>query len=543
MASASVRQELTCSICLDTYTEPVTLRCGHNFCRECIDHKNVKLYNLVEHLLSTQQDQETAAVFCTYCIHSPVPAIMSCLMCEASLCDGHLKVHSKSPEHVLCEPTHSLENRKCSIHKELLRYVCTEDAVCICVSCRLEGEHRGHQVDTLEEASEKRKNKLRNNLQELLVETEEAETKIQSLQERRRKMQEKAAEEAKKVTTLFRNISRKLYFLEKKVLGKITKQAERAPLPVSVLIRKLEVKVEELSRKTRQIEELCSMTDPLTVLQESDTGDLCDTEEEGYNEDIETYDGQLRGGEDLDVAGISHTLHTGLCKIIAGIHPDIYVEEAEDILLDVKTASDWLYMSHDRKTVSSSDIQQRHPDTPERFQDYPQVMSVQSFSSGRHYWEVDVGGSNSWRVGMCYPSMDRREEEGESLIGCNYKSWGLDREGDEYSVLHGDFEMELRSNITSNRIRIYLDYEAGQISFYDLCHPIRHLHTFTAAFTEPLHAALCVDDGCVKMSEGRSCMKVSEELEKLEKSTQTEVTSQRFLRFLHPSVTDHCDLQ
>uniref|UniRef100_A0A8C5WH25 Uncharacterized protein n=1 Tax=Leptobrachium leishanense TaxID=445787 RepID=A0A8C5WH25_9ANUR len=143
--------ELTCSICLNVYTDPVTLPCGHSFCRTCIGDV----------------------------LDAPVK---TCLLCEASLCEDHLKVHSKSAEHVLTEPTTSLENRKCSVHKKVLEYYCCEDAAWICVSCRLDGDHRGHQVETLNEASEKKKEKLRNILQKLTSQRKEAEKRVQNLQ-------------------------------------------------------------------------------------------------------------------------------------------------------------------------------------------------------------------------------------------------------------------------------------------------------------------------------------------------------------------------
>ncbi|CAI9601873.1 unnamed protein product, partial [Staurois parvus] len=219
-------------------------------------------------------------------------------MCEASLCDNHLIVHSKSPEHVLCDPTTSLEDRKCSVHKKILEYYCTEDSSCICMSCRVDGEHRGHQVETLEEASEKKKKKLRNVLQKLMTEREETEKRVKSLQERRRKVQGKADDETKRVTDLFRDLRRRLEDLEKRVLRDISGWAERVSCPMLDYIRDLEIKKEELSRKMRDIEELCNMTDPLTVLQESDTGDLWDTED-GDDEDRERHENLLHDGGDV----------------------------------------------------------------------------------------------------------------------------------------------------------------------------------------------------------------------------------------------------
>ncbi|XP_077122669.1 E3 ubiquitin/ISG15 ligase TRIM25-like [Ranitomeya variabilis] len=516
MASADLRDELLCSICLSTFKDPVMLRCGHNFCRVCIGRvldtqdgsgvyscpvcreefqqrpalmRNLYLHNVAERFLITQPEQEEiTGICCTYCVDSPVPAVRSCLLCEASMCDKHLRSHSKSPEHVLSDPSTSLEKRKCSVHKKILEYYCTEDAACTCVSCSLAGEHRGHQVELLDEAS-KKKNKLRNVLQKLTTKRKETEEKVRSLEERRRKAQEKAAGEAERVTALCTDIRRRVDDLEKKVLSEISRQEKEESLPLSALIHQLEIKKDELSRKMRHIEELCNMTDPLTVLQEPDTGDLCDPEEEGGDEDTGGHDKQPHDGDDLDVAVISHTLHT-LCDVISGIRSGIYVEGPADILLDVTTADNYLLISDDLKTATETGEEQKRPETAERFQGYNQVMSRRGFTSGRHYWDVESRKSGDWRVGMCYPSIDRRGDQ--SLIGYNNKSWSLERSNNQYSVRHDREVIRLPDKICSDRVRICLDYEVGQLSFYELCDPIRHLHTFTATFSKPLHAVLCV---------------------------------------------------
>ncbi|XP_077334403.1 E3 ubiquitin/ISG15 ligase TRIM25-like [Lithobates pipiens] len=705
MASSHLTEDMECSICLNVYTDPVTLKCGHNFCRVCIGRtldtqrrsggyfcpecrqklkrpnlkKNITLCKILQTLQTTQGDQDKTGISCTYCIHTPVPALISCLMCEASLCDNHLSVHSKTPEHVLCDPTTSLENRKCSVHKKILEYYCTEDETCICVSCRLDGEHRGHQVETLDEASEMKKKKLRNVLQKLMTEREEMEKRVQSLQEHGRKVQGEADGETERVTVLFRDLRRRLEDLEKRVLREISGPAERVSGIINDLVQDLEIKKEELSRKLRHIEELCNVTDPLTVLQASDTGDLCDTED-GDDEDRERHEELLHDGGDLDVGGISHTLHTGLSDIMSGVNvekcpgthvyphsttkgeghinaepsrgppqpsptiqpsrgppepsptiqpsrgppqpsptiqpsmgppqpsptiqpsrgppqpsptiqpsrgppqpsptiqpsmgppqpsptiqpsrgppqpsptiepsrgppqpsptiqpsrgppqpsptiqpsrkrPSPTIEHSHsqaggpniggvqqtsgftDILLNEKTAGNYLHISDDRKTASWSANRQNRPATPQRFR-CSQVMSSQCFSLGRHYWEVDVRRAEFWTVGMCYTSIARRG--GRALIGYNKKSWGLARGwGNQYSVIHDTNEVPLPGGVSSERVRIDLDYEAGRISFYDLCDPIRHLHTFTATFTDPLHAGVCVWRGmgdCIKICGG-----------------------------------------
>ncbi|XP_073468630.1 E3 ubiquitin-protein ligase TRIM39-like [Aquarana catesbeiana] len=513
MASADLRRELDCSVCLNIYTDPVMLLCGHNFCRVCIERvldtqgrsggyscpecrtefqerpalcRNITLCNIVENFLSTHPGEEKSEVFCTHCVDSPVPAVKSCLLCEASLCDKHLRVHSKSPEHVLCDPTTSLESRKCSVHKKILEYYCSVDGACICLACRLDGAHHGHQVKMLAAAFEMKQEKMKTVHQKLKTKQKEAVRRIQHLQEHQKKVMNKADGEKSKITVLLGNLRRRLEDLEKKVLGEISEQAEKISISISNMTRELEIKKEELSRKMGDIEELCNMTDPLIVLQKSETGDLCETEN-GDDEDRERYD-NLR---DLDMGGISHTLHTGLSDIMSGISNRM--EEAGDKFLDESTAGNKLQISEDGKTVTALPSPFRNlPETPKRCE-FSQVMSSQSFSSGRHVWEVDVGGSDKWDIGMCYPSVKRSwkpeicfKRDHPDLVQYKDKYWGTHK----YTVHYGLAGHSEYNSPYTKIIRMYLDYEAGKISFYEPSVPVRHLHTFTATFTEPLHVVI-----------------------------------------------------
>ncbi|MEE6506112.1 hypothetical protein FKM82_007520 [Ascaphus truei] len=452
----------------------------------------------MERFFSTQPEQEEAVIFCTYC-DSSVPAAKTCLQCEVSLCDIHLKKHSKLEEHVLTGPTTSLKNRKCPVHKKLLECYCTEDAACICLSCCVFGQHRGHQVEPLNEASEKKKEKLRNVLEKLTSVREETEKRAQSLQEQRRELQEKAAGVTDRVTALIRGIKEQLEVLEKQTLSEITRWEEQVSLRVSNLIQQLEIKKNELSRKILHIEELCNITDPLTVLQglESGNADFCDAEE-GGNEDREREVYKVPAVGDLYEVLIPLTLQR-LADIVTDLiaKSGIYVQETSDILLDLNTAANNVSVSGDLKTASWSETDQLRPDTPERFRDY-QVLSTRSFSSGQHYWEVEISESGYRWVGISYPSIERKVRQ--SLIGHNKKSWGLRMWDNNHSVIHDSIRTRIYPESPLQRLRIYLDYEAGRLSFYQMCDPIRHLHTVTATFTEPLHAAFWVyDNGWVRI--------------------------------------------
>ncbi|XP_056405461.1 nuclear factor 7, brain-like [Hyla sarda] len=522
MASADVRDELSCSICLNIYTDPVTLRCGHNFCRACIGraldtqigsgvytcpecreeflerpllYTSIALRNIAERFQTIQPE---SFIFCTYCSHSPVPAAKSCLSCKVSLCERHLRVHSRSKEHVLTEPTASMEAGKCPIHKKTLEYYCSEDTAFICVTCCLATEHQGHQVDLIEEAAKKKRDKMNVLLKNLKAKNAKIEKRVQDLQECRKDIQEKIAGVRKRVIALFQDIRRQLEDLEKKILSDISKQKDQVTAMASNLTQKLDVQKDELYSKILYANELCNMTEPVAILQESNKDHFSGV---FIEEDLERKADNLDIVDNMDEGLISETLLQGIAEIVKNVKKGINVQAPTDILLDVTTACKNVKISPDLKTASWSQVKLNRPETTRRFQD-PQVLSSRSFSSGRHYFEVETSKTGNWRVGLCYPSIDRSGHQ--AWIGDNKKSWCLRKvyynNSIQYSVMHDSKVFQLTQQLSSHKFRVYLDYDTGQLSFYELSDPIRHLHTFTATFTEPLHAAFCVlKDGCIKI--------------------------------------------
>ncbi|XP_075204106.1 E3 ubiquitin/ISG15 ligase TRIM25-like [Anomaloglossus baeobatrachus] len=509
MASVDLRDELSCSICLSIYTDPVTLSCGHNFCRGCIDdvlgrqeqaggyscpqcrarflgrpalQRNVTLCAIAERFQFSQPGG-SGEVFCTYCIHVPVPAVKSCLHCEASLCQDHLRVHSRSPEHVLSNPSTEPKTRKCAVHKKILEYYCSEDSTPICVSCRLDGEHGGHLVESLEKASEKKRSQLFQLLPKLESKRSEMEKRIQILEERKISVHDKAADVTKDITVIFRDIRRDLEDLEKRVLMEVSRQEKQASLTVSDLIRQMEVKKDEIAKEIRHAEALCHTTDPLRVLQEqvSCRRDL----EKGLKVETTRNDHEV---DNLSMDPISNGLQA-LVDIIRKVTKGVYLPDPTDVTLDVSTSGDYITVSDDLKMAAYSERQNDLPKTPERFE-CNQILSRQTFSSGVHYWDVEGSGSGMWRVGVCSPSMGRAGSE--AIIGSNGRSWALEYFISQYSAVHGNEEVQVSEDIACHRLRVRLDYEAGLLSFYELSDPIKHLHTFSAIFTEPLHAAFWV---------------------------------------------------
>ncbi|XP_077314634.1 E3 ubiquitin-protein ligase TRIM7-like [Lithobates pipiens] len=516
MSSLDLNGDHNCSLCLEVFSDLIKLRCGHNFCRDCfvnvlgsqertrVDSSGRGDFCPGCMALSSNSDNQpylqletrseppeipVAEISCTYCIHSQVLAIQSCLHCEASLCAAHLKVHTKSPEHILTKPTKSFNDSKCSIHKKILDLYCCQDNLSICISCHLD-EHRGHQVCDFNEALEKLKKKIDFGLEILTSEKENIEKRIQRLQARQIDIQEKVANVAERACALFRNLRKQQEDLENKILNDVSSQEKQISLSVSNRILHLEKNRDELSRKIGNIKELYETPNPLLFSQwlKSDNNDLHKLRRDSIKykkEDVK----MAHALKEFDEGPVFQTLYTGLVHMVAALKRGIFVQEASDLLLDINTASNNVAVTEDLKELSCPGSDQWRIEKDERF-DFSQVLSTRNFSSGRQYWDVETGDSGNFRLGVAYCTIERKGTQ--ARIGNNDKSWCLGKEDDTFFAIHDSNKNCMERGFSCQKIRIYLDYEAGQVSFYELGDSIRHLHTFTATFTEPLHAAFCI---------------------------------------------------
>ncbi|XP_073459877.1 E3 ubiquitin/ISG15 ligase TRIM25-like [Aquarana catesbeiana] len=565
MATPELRSQVTCPVCTKIYTEPVMLTCGHNFCHDCIseifDNQHNREYSCprckhkfgkrpelqknsilasIAALFHSEELEECKPVhFCSNCVTSPVPAVALCLHCDAFLCDLHKEAHNKGPEHVLTDPTTSLEDRKCPIHKKILEYHCIEDDTRICLQCLI-SDHNGHKMRIINDDSHQNAENLNTIHEKLSSKKEETEAMLQSLQNHKKKIDKTAKDATERVAGLMEDIRRQQEDLEKRILTDISRQQQQISQSVSDHMEQLT----ELHKKIIQAEELSKKTKSLSALQAPDVSFEVLDDEKNLDRDIVSKLINDVGGLKEDV--ILETLYSGLSNIVKGAEGGVGVQKIQhsippavnknpnfgnknvtnepqievlqqisppaetipakrpkpvtrkrisplEILLDVNTASKNVIISNDRKTVSRSDKYQSRPETLERFLS-SHVLSTRGFSSGKHELEMEVSKKteDSLFIGMCYPGIDRRRSQSltEDIWGIQFGLFCYEEFG----------EIKWVRKLSSHGIKIKLDYEAGQLSFYDLCNPIQHLHTFSAEFTQPLHLMISVQgSGRVKI--------------------------------------------
>ncbi|XP_071375856.1 protein NLRC3-like [Centroberyx affinis] len=158
-----------------------------------------------------------------------------------------------------------------------------------------------------------------------------------------------------------------------------------------------------------------------------------------------------------------------------------------ELTLDPNTAHINLSLSEDNRKVTVVREEQLHPDHPERFDYWPQVLCRNGLT-GRCYWEVEKKGRVD--IGVAYRGIRRRGEGAGSRLGWNDKSWSLFCFGESYFAQHKNSKTVIRipSSSDSDRVAVYLDWPAGTLSFYRVSsNTLIHLHTFHSTFTEPLY--------------------------------------------------------
>ncbi|XP_039681597.1 bloodthirsty-related gene family, member 2 isoform X3 [Perca fluviatilis] len=154
-----------------------------------------------------------------------------------------------------------------------------------------------------------------------------------------------------------------------------------------------------------------------------------------------------------------------------------------DVNLSAKTAHPFLSVSDDRKQVRHTDKLQEVPDNPKRFDRVANVLAKESLSSGRCYWEVEVGEKIEWNLGVVRQSINRK---GKFTVCPANGFWTLSLKAGGQFIANTSPVTPLALEQRPWKVGVFLDYTEGRVSFYCAESGV-HIHTFTDTFTDRLH--------------------------------------------------------
>ncbi|KAL6106214.1 trim39 [Pungitius sinensis] len=521
MSAAScllTEDQFLCSICLDVFTHPVTTPCGHNFCKACItDHWDVNVppncpnckegFNTRPELrvntfisemaaqfrLSAQQkasssssEQQAAQpgeVPCDVCTGTKVKALKSCLVCLVSYCEAHLEPHlttSVLKRHKLMDPVENLEGRMCTKHDKLLKLFCKTDQMCVCMLCTVL-DHKNHDVVPLREECKGKKAELGKTEAEVQQMIQKRRLKIQEIKHSVKLSEEQADREVLEGVLVFSALKESVERSQVELMDTIKEKQRKTQKEAEGFIKELEQEISELKKRSTEVEQLSRSEDHLHLLQSFRTLNTAPPTKDwtGVRVSPPSYEGTVVRA----VNQLEKKLSNQKKKLLE-VELKRVQQSAVDVTLDPDTANPYLILSDDGKQVKLGDVWKNLPYNPERFNTYPVVLGKQSFSSGRFYYEVQVKEKTGWDLGVVRKSINRKR-----IISASPQNgyWTIRLWNQNEYLACDDPPVDLSLESRPEKVGVFVDYEEGLVSFYDV-DATALIYSFTGCcFTEKLY--------------------------------------------------------
>uniref|UniRef100_A0A8C2UXV1 E3 ubiquitin-protein ligase TRIM38 n=1 Tax=Chinchilla lanigera TaxID=34839 RepID=A0A8C2UXV1_CHILA len=448
MTSTTITQKIkgiaTCFMCRAVMKHPVSISCGHSYCSCCLRD------------------------FCNRRVGYSRPSTYNCPLCLEPINLNTVRDNKQLERLVelIKEIEETEDELLCEAHEEQLQLFCEDDGQLICWRCERALQHQGHTTQLVEDVYQGYKEKLEQAARNLNQLQEECRNQKELITTQITEWKDKIEIQRQKMESEFKNFHTLLHEEEKSYLWRLKKEEEQLLMRLKEREANLEQKSEEL--KSCRLELEAKRQSSAQKLLQDVKGTLSRTcavkleAPEVFSLEVQTA---------CDVAELYLDVKAMLRRHQVGV------------TLDPDTAHPHLYLSKDRRQVSRGYSQQNLEVSSRRFTAFPCVLGCEGFTSGRHYFEVDVGEGTAWDVGVCMENVERglgMKQEPE----LGFWAIRLCPENGYAALTSPPTALELQEQPLV--VGIVLDYEAGTVSFYNMTTG-SHIFTFPkASFSDTL---------------------------------------------------------
>ncbi|XP_069491480.1 E3 ubiquitin-protein ligase TRIM39-like [Ambystoma mexicanum] len=232
----SLKEEATCSICLEYFTEPVSVQCGHAFCLSCI----------------TQCWEGLEANFpCPQCRETSQSKTLRPIRLVANVVEiaKQLPAPSNTPQ----------EENMCREHEEKLKLFCEDDQRPICVVCSMSRDHKPHTVLPISEAAQEYKDKLYSHMEHLKQELKGLQEWVEEESRKASELEGNIMKQRERILSTFEHLKQFLEKEKQQLLSRLEKEQKEKMKKIPVKLTRLEKQqrthrdlITELERKCQQ---------------------------------------------------------------------------------------------------------------------------------------------------------------------------------------------------------------------------------------------------------------------------------------------------